>query len=136
MRARARGGAWGVSMKAWNTWFVLSILFSGLVGLSVAGLRSGVPGRDPCRGLVQQALADSERIKPGMKRREVEKYFRYAGGLQFPGKAFLIHPKCEYLKLEVEFEVATNELKPGVITSPEDTVVKTSKLVVSYPTMD
>jgi hypothetical protein len=35
--------------------------------------------------MVQQALVDYARIKSGLTRREVEKYFMQQGGVQFPG---------------------------------------------------
>ncbi len=83
--------------------------------------------------MVQQALADSQRIKPGVTRRDVEAYFKYDGGLSFRGRAWFTYPKCRYIKLQVEFEAAPSTPPPP---SPEDKVTAVSKLYIDYPTMD
>lgn len=84
--------------------------------------------------MVQEALKDSHRIKPGMKRMEVEKHFISDGGLQFPDNWRYTHPRCEYIKLEIEFESAPNRGRN--LTSPDDKVKKVSKLYIDYPTKD
>jgi hypothetical protein len=69
-----------------------------------------------CCSVVQSALADSRKIKPGMKRAEVEKYFTEEGGLQFREKSRYVHPACQYLKLEVEYELDRDR----EVSSPKD----------------
>jgi hypothetical protein len=64
---------------------------------------------------------------------EVEKYFRQGGGLQFPAKMRYVYPKCDYLHVDVEFELA----RPAqILSTPEDRVVGVSKLYVEYPAAD
>jgi hypothetical protein len=64
----------------------------------------------------------------------VEKYFQQDGGLQFAERTRYVHPKCEYIKLQVDFKRAAS--KDGSLLSPDDTVTGVSKLFVDYPVKD
>jgi hypothetical protein len=86
----------------------------------------------PC-GDFTDALKEYRRLKVGITRKEVEKYFEREGGPQFPSAAHYIYPKCRYLHVDVKFGVSGKEEKPF---SPEDTVLEVSRLYVDYPTMD
>ena len=67
--------------------------------------------------LVERALKDYQQIKSASTRAQVEKYFRQDGGLQFPAKVRYVYAKCDYLHVDVEFELA----RPAKILSlPED----------------
>ncbi len=88
-----------------------------------------------------QALADSQHVKPGTLRKEVERYFRYDGGMQFlPGSARYVWVGCGYIKLDVEYDPPASkawDMSSGKDpTTPEDRVKKVSKLYVDYPVMD
>ena len=72
-------------------------------------------------------------ITAGVARREVEKYFERDGGAQFPTSTSYVYIACHYLHLDVEFE--TKGL-PGRLFSPDDVVVKASKLYVDYSSKD
>lgn len=83
--------------------------------------------------MIEGALRDYQQLKAAATRRDVEKYFRPDGGLQFPAKMRYVYPKCDYLHVDVEFELA----KPAQIASlPEDKVIGVSKLYVEYPATD
>jgi hypothetical protein len=86
----------------------------------------------PCV-VVAEALTASYNIKIGMTRREVEKYFVHDGGAQFAEKTRYVYRSCDYLQMEVEFN-----LKPSGkdLKSPNDVVTATSKLFVAYPAKD
>jgi uncharacterized membrane-anchored protein len=88
--------------------------------------------RSPC-AVVAEALTASYNIKPGMTRREVEKYFVRDGGAHFAEKTRYVYQSCDYLKVEVEFN-----LKPSGkdLNSPNDVVTATSKLFVENPAKD
>ncbi|MGH9774803.1 MAG: hypothetical protein ACRD50_07630 [Candidatus Acidiferrales bacterium] len=86
----------------------------------------------PC-AVVQQALNDAQQIKIGITRKQVEKYFQRDGGLQVPGNTRYVYPKCDYIKLEVEF-TATGSV--GHLFSPDDVVTKVSNLTIGYPIRD
>ncbi len=83
--------------------------------------------------LVEQALRDYRQVKRATTRGEVVKYFVPDGGLQFPAKTRYVYPRCEYLHVDVEFEL----VKPSEIASlSEDKVIGVSKLCVEYPAQD
>jgi hypothetical protein len=83
--------------------------------------------------LVQQALRDSRQVKNATTRGDVVKYFVPDGGLQFPAKTRYVHPRCEYLHVDVEFEL----VKPSEIASlPDDKVIGVSKRYVEYTAKD
>jgi hypothetical protein len=85
-----------------------------------------------CR-LLEQALADYGQLKPGGSRAEVERYFSRDGGFQTSGSTRYVYAKCEYLHVDIEFEVA----KPSDVTlSSTDKVTKISKLYAEYPAKD
>lgn len=81
---------------------------------------------------LKQVLNDYQHVRIGSTRRDVERYFTLGGGGQFPSKARYVHPKCNYLHVEVGFEL----LKPEEGSSPEDKVVEVSRLYVEYPAKD
>jgi hypothetical protein len=86
----------------------------------------------PC-GVIDAALSDYQHIKTGITRRDVDRYFELDGGLQFPSSARYVYPKCRYLHLDIEFEAKGNVDRP---LSPDDKVVKASRLYVDYPVKD
>jgi hypothetical protein len=84
--------------------------------------------------VIEQALNDFQHIKVGTSRREVEKYFRRDGGMQFPGSTRYVYPKCDYIKLEVDFSTGTSV---DNLFGPNDTVTKVSeKLFLNYLARD
>ena len=88
--------------------------------------------RSPC-AVVAEALTAKDNIKPGMTRSEVEKYFVLDGGMQFAEKTRYVYRNCDYLQVEVEFN-----LKPSGkdLRSPNDVVTAASKLFVAHPAKD
>ena len=114
----------------------LAVLCIGVLGLFVAiEIREQRENRSssPCV-FVQQVLSLSQQIKIGMKRSEVEKHFVSDGGLQFPDRWRYTHPRCAYIKLEIEFKPAPDR-GPDLI-SKNDTVKSISKLYIEYPVTD
>jgi hypothetical protein len=84
-------------------------------------------------GDVQQALVDRDRIKVGIARREVEKYFVQDGGGQFPSTTRYVYTRCRYLHVDIDFEAKGSA---GQLFSGNDVVTKVSKLYVDYSTKD
>jgi len=115
-------------MKTASALFAVALLSIGTIPA-----RQETTEPSPC-ALVQQALEDSRRIGAGVERQEVEKYFHYDGGVQFPDYARFTYPKCSYIKLEVRFDAARN--RGGNPTSPHDKVRTVSKLFIGYPVKD
>jgi hypothetical protein len=109
------------------------ILGLSLMPLSFQASIQSKAQESPSCATVQQALIDSGRIKPGVTRREVEKYFMQQGGVQFPGSTYYLYRKCRHLHVDVDFTT-----KGGVdrLFSPDDVVTKVSKLYVDYTAKD
>jgi len=87
----------------------------------------------PC-SMVRQALDYSIQIKPGTTRREVEQHFLQDGGLQFAERTRYVFAKCNYIKLEIDFNLVPR--RDRVLFSPEDTVSKVSRPYLDYPAKD
>lgn len=104
-----------------------------LMPFSVAG-EQGADGQE-CSScaVVAQALNDSRQIKIGMPRRAVEQYFQRNGGAQFPDSTRYVYMKCNYLHLDVQFELKRTS---GQLFSADDSVVSVSKLYIDYSTKD
>jgi hypothetical protein len=83
--------------------------------------------------VIGQALKNSQQIGAGVPRREVERYFERDGGAQFPSSTRYVYAQCRYLRIDVEFETKG---VAGQLFSPDDLVVKTSRLYVDSPTKD
>jgi hypothetical protein len=90
--------------------------------------------QEPSCLLIQQALTDYGRIKVGVTRRDVERYFTPDGGAQFPGATRYVYLKCAYMHVDIEFD-AKGTLSKGLF-SADDVVTKTSKLYVDYSAKD
>ena len=111
----------------------LSLMFL-LAGFSlVSGQGAGRQSQYSACDIVGQALTDSQQIKTGNVRGEVERYFERDGGAQFPNSTKYVYKKCRYLHIDVEFE---SKAVPGHLFSPGDVVVRTSKLYVDYSAKD
>ena len=83
--------------------------------------------------VVESALKDARIIHPGSTRADVERAFVVDGGLIFPSPTWYVYRKCEFLKIEIEFQV---NAKNNEGLSPTDVVTKVSKLYVDYPVRD
>jgi hypothetical protein len=86
---------------------------------------------DQC-AVVESAFKDARNIRPGSTRADVERAFVADGGLTFPSPTRYVYRKCEFLKLDVEFQIDPN----GKGFSPSDVVTGVSKLYVDYPHRD
>jgi hypothetical protein len=108
----------------------------GMIVISFAlliGSRRAQQTSDSSCALVQQALTDYQRLRVGNTRAAVERYFQQDGGAQFPGNTRYVFPKCQYLHVEIEFELKGSA---GQLFSSDDIVTKISKLYVDYQAKD
>lgn len=87
----------------------------------------------PCV-IVRQALEDYRAIKPGLKRKDVEKTFKYDGGLQSPVQGRFTYKDCAYIKLDITFQLGAN--RGDEQASPDDVVKTVSRLYIDYPFAD
>lgn len=118
-------------MKTVAIWLSTAFLS---VSLTAARPSQEASARAGACAMVQQALADSKRITPGVTRKEVERYFTHDGGLEFPNHAWYTYRQCNYIKLEVEFDPAPS--RGSDFSSPDDAVKNVSKLFIDYPAKD
>lgn len=73
------------------------------------------------------------KLKIGSARGDIERYFSREGGFQVPASTRYVYSRCEYLHVEIDFELA----KPAEIAfSTTDKITKISKLYVEYPSKD
>lgn len=113
------------------------IILFGMTFISAVLLAGGTrdkqtQGSSSCV-LIEQALTDYQRIKIGSTRSEVERYFTREEAAQFPSTTRYVYPKCSYLHLDVDFQA---KAPPGHLFSPDDTVIKISKLYVAFLAKD
>jgi len=83
--------------------------------------------------VVHEALENVRQVKVGMTRKALEKYFVLDGGMSFRNRANYVHPKCDHLKIAVDFEPDPT-VKSSL--SPNDTVAAVSEVFVAYPVRD
>jgi hypothetical protein len=109
--------------------FILAFLIL-VVPLLRAKERSGSKG--DCIA-IQHALRDVANLKVGSSRREVEKAFARAGGINFRNQTRYVYPECEFIGIEVEFDAdkaVNNDF------SPSDTATKISRPYLEFPSRD
>jgi len=87
----------------------------------------------PC-AIALRALEAYRVIKPGLARKDVEKTFKYDGGIQFPDEARFVYKDWAYIKLDITFEPAAN--RGSELASPDDIVKTVSRLYIDYPIKD
>jgi hypothetical protein len=85
------------------------------------------PSRDCC-DVVERAILDAHKIRPGMTRRELELKWQLDGGIMPIGLDRYGYRECESLKLDVEFKLARADRE-----EPEDTVNKISRPLYAEP---
>jgi hypothetical protein len=128
-----------ISEAVGETMRIVSITLSGvLVVCAVAAASLATEQLSPtetksCCEVVRNALQDFQRVKVGMTRKDVEKYFVQDGGMNFRGRTFYVYRKCDYIKLTVSF-TPDPSVDPGF--SPNDTITELSRLIIDYPTRD
>jgi hypothetical protein len=108
--------------------------------LAVAAIATGlfaqsvfVPRKeDTACAFVGKALDDAGQLKPGMKRRDVEKKFELSS-LTFRQKTVYVYRRCWVVHIDVAFKVPPGA---GGDFSPEDEILTVSKPYLDYPTTD
>ena len=118
-------------MKNPLTTFAIVLLIVASAGIS--GPRPKQRTAPACTAIMEQALAAHARIKVGITRGEVEKYFVRAGGLQSPNKTSYDFPSCPYIHVVVYY---TATWTPGQPYSLADKVKRVSKLYLGYQVRD
>jgi hypothetical protein len=102
--------------------FALVIVFGALGSLSTPAPAQGPSNPPACCDLVEAALRDSQNIKVGMTRGELEELFQPGGGLQSSEKSSYDYRKCLLIHIDVEFKLDPAVDRP----SPNDKVKSVS----------
>ncbi|HEX3435393.1 MAG TPA: hypothetical protein VHT24_01400 [Pseudacidobacterium sp.] len=105
------------------------------IALSIPAMQTpaGTTTASQCCSIVAEALKDYEHLKPGMKRGDVEAYFKAAGGMTFRDKTTYVYKSCEYIKVDIGFQRDPNTTTDF---SSNDIVTAISPLTVGYPAKD
>jgi hypothetical protein len=111
-----RGAEFAVSASELKDWGDTPLKAMKLTILAVFTALLLHPGLAPCQwsnnatnsecAIVERALGAYRAIKPGITRKELEKNFKYDGGLNFRDHGRYTYRGCDYIKLEVTFEPA------------------------------
>lgn len=105
----------------------------GATMASIFGVSALRGEESSCCAVVQRAMSATTQIKPGMKRKDVEKAFIEDGGLSFKGEGRYVFKECHLIKIKVKFsEVAGATGKE----SPDDTVTDISSPYIEAPMKD
>lgn len=86
-----------------------------------------------CCSIVEEALKDVAKIKPGMTRAEVEVMFTHEGGPDFLIQTFYVWRRCPYIKIKVSFTLSD---PTGRKESSSDVVKSVSTPYLQYPVTD
>ena len=111
----------------------LLIVLAVLTVLRAANGSESAATGGSCCAIAEQALRTFGKIKVGMTRAELEKYVAMDGGAQFRTPGRYVYPKCDYLKIEVEFNF---DAEVGRAFSPKDKVLRVGRPYIEYPTKD
>jgi hypothetical protein len=93
----------------------------------------GTAPDDSC-GVIEEALQETGKLKPGITRDKVEASFILDGGLNFVMTSRYSFRKCRSIKLDVEFSDRAGGSPKDF--SSTDRVVKVSRPYLEYPAFD
>ena len=108
---------------------VLSLTLLASAGFSHNGSRAD----DNC-AVIEEALQDAGKLKPGITRDKVEESFALDGGLNFVMTSRYSFKKCRSIKVDIEF--TDREGGSPKEFSATDRMVKVSRPYLAYPTFD
>jgi hypothetical protein len=108
------------------TMAAVTVLALSLSVLMLAGCRASPSQANPssCCQIVKDALEASRQLKPGAKRRDVERQFYMDGGVQDLQSTRYNFLKCGYLHVQIDFKLAGARENGMAVESPDDTVTK------------
>jgi hypothetical protein len=84
---------------------------------------------------IAKAFRQIDKIKPGMRRRDLLKIFTTEGGLSFPWQRTYVYIECPYIKVDVRFK-ASNDGSDGLGDNPDDVIESISKPYLAWSVAD
>ncbi len=117
-----------------KTLALISVILVSIFFISCTKISNGQNQKSNCQ-CISDALADIEKIKVGMKRKDLMEMFRTDGGISAINPERFVYEKCSFIKIEVKFEFIdkNNRFPKG---NPEDKIVEISKPYVEHPFYD
>jgi len=109
----------------------IAIFFAAGISSHAQEPRSMVP--NSCCSVVEEALRDALRIKPGMKRADLAALFTTEGGLDFHIQTIYVWKRCPYIKIKISFALS-DSISPR--DSPADVITAVSDPYLQYPVTD
>jgi hypothetical protein len=86
-----------------------------------------------CCSVAAHALSSAAQIKPGIKRKDIDKVFTQDGGISFRAEGRYVFRECPYIKIKIKFSedgaAIGNE-------SPEDVITEISSPYLEAPMKD
>jgi hypothetical protein len=84
---------------------------------------------------IAKALRQIDKIKPGMRRRDLLKNFTTEGGISFRTERTYVYIECPYIKVDVHFK-AVDGTTPGLNEDPNDIIESVSKPYLGWSVTD
>lgn len=110
------------------------IVFGTVFLFWFAKISNGQSQTSNCK-CVSDALSDIEKIKVGMKRKDLDKMFFTDGGISPTNPQRFVYEQCNFIKLEVKFEfIDTSNKFPK--NNPDDKISEISKPYLEHPFYD
>jgi hypothetical protein len=103
------------------------------VGFLVVPSRAGDETDKNLTKEISVILTDCKKIVPGTTRAELLEVFITEGGISQPAHRILVHRRCPYIKIEVDFTLSDPKQKDERLT---DTVSKVSKPYLEWSIID
>lgn len=101
-------------------------------GMSSHAQAPGPTVPSSCCSVVEDALRDILKIKPGMKRADLTA-FTTEGGLDFHIETIYVWKNCPYIKIKVSFATPASASPKD---SPSDVITAVSDPYIQYPVRD
>lgn len=117
---------------------MIKFQYAAIVMLVIAGVSAHTQEQRPkgpssCCSIVEEALHDVSKIKPGMKRADLAAMFTTEGGLDFHIETIYVWKTCPYIKIKVSFAL---ENSTALKDSPSDVITAVSEPYIQYPVRD
>ncbi|MBC7797894.1 MAG: hypothetical protein H7Z37_13555 [Pyrinomonadaceae bacterium] len=110
------------------------IVFGSVSLFCLAKISNSQSQTSSCK-CVSDALSDIEKIKVGMKRKDLDKMFSVDGGISTTNPQRFVYEQCNFIKVEVKFEfIDTSNRFPK--DSPDDKINEISKPYLEHPFYD
>lgn len=117
---------------------MMKFKYAAIVMFVVAGVSAHTQeprhtGSSSCCSIVEEALRDVTKIRPGMKRADLTAMFTTEGGLDFHIQTIYVWKNCPYIKIKVSFALSDSA---GSNESPADVITAVSDPYIQYPVKD